>query len=156
MEIQKIIKILHPLERKIIPILKTEKDFSSLVKKSGLSEIEVMRALQWLENKKVLELEKKEKQTIWLDQNGQIYLEKGLPEKRFLQTIKEKELTLNQIKEQAQLSSEEFNVSLGLLRKKAAIEIKKQKETLVKITEQGKKLLEKESFEEKKLKLHAG
>ncbi|MFC1801687.1 hypothetical protein ACFLZB_04455, partial [Nanoarchaeota archaeon] len=152
MDIQKIIKILHPLEIKILPILKTEDNFSSLVSQSSLSDIEVMRALQWLENKKILVLEKEEKQSIQLDKNGQLYLKEGLPEKRFLQAIKDQELTLDQIKEQTHLSPEEFNISLGILRKKAAIEIIKEKETKIKITSQGEKILQKESFEENFLK----
>ena len=56
MNIDILIETLHPLERKAIPHLKNSKTLKELQKNSGLSEIEAMRALQWLENKKILKI----------------------------------------------------------------------------------------------------
>ncbi|MEK6846065.1 MAG: hypothetical protein AABY26_04855, partial [Nanoarchaeota archaeon] len=58
MDLTSLISKLHPLERKVLPFLKSEKELSNLVKASGMQEIEVMRALQWLENKDVLQIGK--------------------------------------------------------------------------------------------------
>ncbi len=146
MEVEKIIDGLHPLERKVIPSLKKYTRFEYLIKDSGLKDVEVMRALQWLENKKVLEIKKVEKELIELDENGRSYLKKGLPEKRLLQELNESNKSIHEIKT---LEKEEVGISIGALKKKAAILMNQGQ---LSITEQGKKLLEKESFEELFLK----
>ncbi|MCK4589261.1 MAG: phenylalanine--tRNA ligase subunit alpha [Nanoarchaeota archaeon] len=149
MELKKLIDMLDPLERKIVPLLQTEKSFPELVKKSNLQEVEVMRALQWLKNKDILEIKTDKKKVITLDQNGQKYLQEGLPEKLILNLVKEQPLTIKQLQEKSKLNPGEFNSILGILRQKVAIEIKDGK---INITEQGKKFIEKESLEEKFLK----
>lgn len=54
MDIKQLVKTLHPLERKVVPFLQFCKNFDDLVEKSMLKDVEVMRALQWLQNKEVL------------------------------------------------------------------------------------------------------
>ena len=144
---------LHPFERKLLPFLKKSISFAQLVKDSGMKEIEVMRALQWMENKKILNIKKTEKEIISLDKNGEIYKKKGLPEKVFLNAVKDKELSLSELEKKSKLDRNEINISIGLLKRKKAIETRKDKELLVKITKEGKELLKKESDEEKFLKL---
>jgi len=148
MELKTLIQTLHPLERQVLPFLKESKTLTSLIQKSNLKEVEVMRALQWLENKEILKLTKKTTEIISWDKNGEIYLKKGLPEKIFLNSINHK-TTLKDIKEKTDLSEEEINISLGILRKKLAITIEPP---YIIITGEGKKLLEKETLEEKFLK----
>ena len=148
-EIRELAETLHPYERKILPFLKDNKSLKQLVKVSKMQEIEVMRALQWLENKNILSIKKELKEIISLGKNGKLYLEKSLPEKRFLKAI-EGTIHIDKIKEKAGLEKDEINVCLGLLRRKTAIEI--QEGMNIKITEQGKKLLQKPSFEELFLK----
>jgi len=126
---------LTPLERKVLPILKKKNSLKDIQKATELKEIEVTRALQWLENKKLVKTEKSEKEIIELAENGKEYLETGLPEKRFLEALTEP-LTLNEIKDKAKLTKEEINVSLGLLKRERAIifglkgKIKKTEKTL--------------------------
>jgi len=148
-EIRELAETLHPYERKILPFLKDNKSLKQLVKVSKMQEIEVMRALQWLENKNILSIKKELKEVISLGSNGKLYLQNGLPEKRFLKAI-EGITPVDKIKEKACLEKDEINVCLGLLRKKLAIEI--QEGMNIKITEYGKKLLQKPSFEELFLK----
>ncbi|MCD4666228.1 phenylalanine--tRNA ligase subunit alpha [archaeon] len=112
-----------------------------------LKDVEIIRALQWLENKNLLKIKKESKELIELDVNGKNYVKNGLPEKRFLEVLKE-ELSLDEIKEKAKLNKDEIMVSLGHLKKKSAIILGKK----LKITDQGKKYLEQESLEEKFLK----
>ena len=90
MEIGKIISALHPLERKVLPVLKETNSFEEIAEKTGLQKVEVMRALQWLQNKKIIRVDKKLKEQIELDENGIKYKNKGLPEKTFLESIKNK------------------------------------------------------------------
>ncbi len=148
--IQDIIEALHPLEVRVIPFLKDGISFESLMDKTGMKDVEVMRALQWLQNKEVIELKESVEELVSLDENGEKYLKEGLPEKRLLNAIENSDLTLDEIKNKTDLSDEELSISLGALKSKAAIDVAKNKDqrTIVKITEQGKKLIEKTSFEE--------
>jgi phenylalanyl-tRNA synthetase alpha chain len=151
MNTEKIISTLHPLERKVLPVLKETKYFEDVVEKSGLQKVEVMRALQWLQNKKLISLHQKLKEQVTLDENGLKYKEKGLPEKTFLAAIN-KESTLDEIGKKTNLSKQELSISLGMLKSKAAIEIRKDKGLVVSITENGEKLLKKDFPEEEFLK----
>jgi len=140
---------LHPLERKVIGKLGKEASVYELMDTTGLSEIEVMRALQWLENRSLVVLKKEERTKVTLDSNGDFYLKNGLPERRFLESIRERTLSLDEVREAASLESDELNVCIGLLRKKGAITMGKDG---VGISEDGQKLLQEESPEEKFLK----
>src|SRR3989344_5259339 len=146
-EVSVLLETLHPLERKVLPVLKQNISLKEIISLTNLQEVEVMRALQWLENKDIIKINSVPKQIISLDKNGLLYLEKGLPEKRFLKLL-ERPLRLDEIKQKSDLSEEEFQISLGVLRKKAAININNK----VSITEQGKKILERDSLEEQFLK----
>jgi len=145
-DIKTVIETLHPLERKVLPYLTKYSSISDLAEKTGLQEVEVMRALQWLENKGILKIKKELKEVGALDKNGEDYAKKGLPEKRVLSALAKEEIQFKDIVGKAKIEKEEFNVCLGALKSKAAILIDKG---VAKITEQGKKLLQKESFEEK-------
>jgi len=140
---QDIAKKLHPLERALLKHLTENTTLKKLVEKSGLKEVEVMRALEWLQNKNLVEFSKTVSKVITLDDNGKVYLENGLPEERFLKvlSLKDKPVDKEQIIKEAELTNEEFNVSLGLLKKKLAIEIKPGFK--FEITKNGKLLVEK-------------
>jgi len=146
MSLKKIISTLHPLERKVLPVLRQGISFDSIVRSSNLKKVEVMRALQWLENKKIVILKKKSSEIINLDENGKKYLKEGLPEKRFLKNLA-KETTIDAFKKEIDFTNEEFNICVGLLRKKAVIYVLPGKK--IKLTEQGKKQVGKETLEEK-------
>lgn len=150
MDAKSLIAKLHPLERAVLPCLTKETDLQEIVKKSKLQEIEVMRALQWLENKAVLKINTEKKKIVLLDKNARRYKKEGLPEKAFLKVLTDEYKGLNIITKKSKLSREEVNACLGLLKRKVAIETQKNSEGVleVKITEQGKKLLEKPTFEE--------
>jgi phenylalanyl-tRNA synthetase alpha chain len=158
MEIDRIIATLHPLERKVLPALKDTASFEEVAEKTGLQKVEVMRALQWLQNKKLARINKVLKEQIVLDENGIKYRDEGLPEKRFLREIKTKS-TLDNIEKRSKLSKQELGISLGILKSKGAIEVKKENGTAVSITGTGRKLIEKDLPEEiflaKKFPVHS-
>ena len=124
MEVDKIIAALHPLERKVLPILRETSSFEKIAEKTKLQKVEVMRALQWLQNKKIISVKQKLQEKIDLDENGLKYRDKGLPEKTFLQ-LSNKPITLDEIGKRSNLSKQELSISLGILKSKGAIEIKK-------------------------------
>ena len=143
---------LHPLERTVLPVLSKETELSAITKVSKLQEIEVMRALQWLENKKVLKINTEKKKVILLDKNGELYQKSGLPERRLLESLTNDFLELSKIAKKTKLSSEEINACIGVLKRKLAIDIKKEKELMLKLGPQGMKLIKEGSFEEQFLK----
>ncbi len=134
---QKILESLSPLERKVFPLLKDKCSFTSLLKDSGLKDIELMRALGWLEGKKLILMKKNAAERIVLGKNGEEYLKKGLPEKRFLKAVEEESLTLDEVKVRADLDNNESGVSLGVLKRRKAVEFVNK----IKITSYGKELL---------------
>ena len=141
MEIKKIIDGLHPLERKVLPILKEISSFEKIAEKTGLQKVEVMRAFQWLQNKKLISINQKLQEQINLDENGLKYKEKGLPEIKFLKAAAHGPTSLETIQKQVHLDKQELNIRLGILKSKKAIEIKKKdNELIVSKTKIGEKL----------------
>jgi phenylalanyl-tRNA synthetase alpha chain len=154
MEIEKLAQGLHPLERKTLPALVKETSFEGIVKHSGLKEVEAMRALQWLENKGCVTIYSESKQLVLLGENGKAYKSKGLPERRFLNSIEGK-AALASIKKKAGISDEEVSITLGALKKKAAINIEKQgADLIITLTAEGERHKKAEFLEEKLLKRH--
>ncbi len=123
-----VLESLHPLERQVLRYIKDKISASEIAFSSNLKEVEVMRALQWLESKEALTLKKEETETIDLDKNGLIYLKEGFPEKRFLKSILEfsKPITLEKIRELSRLDKDEISISLGFLKKNNYIKLGKE------------------------------
>jgi len=144
-ELSKIVETLHPLERKVLPFLSQASSLNELMKKTSLKDVEVMRALQWLENKKVLVISTLLDEVIVLDKNGIKYKKNGLPERRFLKVLKEKSKTIEQLKNETKLNQEEFSISIGVLKKKGLIKLGKE----VELTDLGKKAFNELTLEEK-------
>lgn len=118
---QEIIESLSLNERKILNYLK-EKNVKQIAKKTELDEVAVLRSLEYLSNKKIVKLEIKNLKIIDLGVNGILYKQKGLPERRLVNLIAEKKtLSLGEAKKESDLSDNEFQASLGALKKKALL-----------------------------------
>jgi phenylalanyl-tRNA synthetase alpha chain len=123
MEIENLIDSLNPHERKLLPHLECL-DVIELSKRSNLEKISVLRALDFLENKKIIEIFQETKKVIDLGLNGINYKRKGLPERRLLELVfNERIISINDAQEKSKLSPDEFKASLGALKKKALIEL---------------------------------
>ncbi|MFH1802761.1 MAG: phenylalanine--tRNA ligase subunit alpha [archaeon] len=141
--IQKVIDKLSPLERKVIPHLNLS--VREIREKSGLDNTSVLRALKFLETKKVLDLSTKKTKVITLGTNGIYYKKNHLPERALLLLLENKKpIPLEEAKKSSKLSDNEFKVSLGVLKGKAMIELKNGKIFLT----ASKEDLTKRSFEE--------
>ncbi len=153
---EKLAEQLSAAERVVVSKLEKGKPvfFSKLLKFSGMKEIELMRALQWLSNKGIVEMEEQKKELISLGKNGLEYKSKGLPEKRLLKALKDHgDSSFQALMKNAGLNKDELNVSLGLLRKNALLELKKTKKGIVvSITPKGNSFIGKEAEEELFLK----
>ncbi len=136
-DIKELAETLHPLERKVVPHLSETNDFLDLIQLTGLKDIEVMRALQWLQNKSVLKLKDTLYEEVKLDKFGEMYFKIGLPEKRFLEVLNQP-LSVSDLKQKAELNDPEFNICIGLLKKQDFISLEKAKEIVVSLTDKGK------------------
>ncbi len=152
LDLAKISGSLSPLERKLLPFLTKYSSFPDLVHYSGLKEIEINRALQWLKNKQLIDIKEDSKQLVSLGKNGKLYLKQGLPERIFLNSLN-REMSIKDIGRVSKLSKEEVSVSLGILKRRNAINIsKKGNDVLVSLTDVGRNILKKETLEESFLK----
>ena len=152
MDTNKIINSLHPLERKVLPVLKKYSSLNDIIKETGLQEVEVMRALQWLQNKNIIRIKEDIKEIADLDSLGKKYSKEGLPEINLLKSIKGT-MQLEEAISKSKIKRDELNISIGVLKSKAAINlIKKGDKLYLEITEQGKRLSEKGLLEEQFLK----
>jgi phenylalanyl-tRNA synthetase alpha chain len=148
-----IIDGLHVYERKTLSALRETSVFDALLSKTGLKDVQLMRAVQWLQNKNLVTVKEELKELVVPDSNGREYLKSGLPEMRFLNAIKNAPLDISSLKSKIRLSEQEIEVCIGLLRKKLAINISKKPKGLeFEITENGKTILETGSMEEQFLK----
>jgi len=127
MDVNKVAESLSPNEVKILLHL-DEKEVSSICKKSNVDKISVVRALEYLSNKKIINLSFKKKKIVEIGVNGALYKNKQLPERRLLNVIGEKRiLSFEDAQKQASLSNEEFKASIGTLKRKLIIELKNKK-----------------------------
>ena len=76
MDIKRLIESLSPNERKILPYL--EEDLKSICEKSNLDNTSILRALEYLQNKKIVELNFEKKKIVEIGINGSLYKSKGL------------------------------------------------------------------------------
>jgi phenylalanyl-tRNA synthetase alpha chain len=122
MDVYKLLETLSPMERNILPFLKDGAELKEISKLSKKKDVEVMRALQWLENKGLVKIKSSLRDVIKLGENGKVYEKRGLPEKRFLNVLEGK-MNLESIKKAAKLDDNEVRISLGLLKSRYAITI---------------------------------
>jgi len=122
-DMDRLIDSLSPNERKIIPFLK-EGTMLSVSDKSELDGTSTLRALEFLSNKGIVELQSREEKSVELGLNGILYVKKGLPERRLSNVIVEKTaLGLKEAQDKSGLSENEFKAALGALKKKALINL---------------------------------
>ncbi len=139
-----VLESLHPLERKVLKHLKENQTASDIAHSSNMKEVEVMRALQWLESKEALNLQQTKIDTIDIDKNGANYLNEGFPEKRFLKAILSKPIALDKVRQLAKLDNDETSISLGFLKRNGFISLGKE----VSITNLGKNYLKSNTNED--------
>ena len=124
---ENLIESLSLIERKVLPYIE-EKKISDICKKSNLDKVTVLRALEYLGNKKIVELNFEKKKIIDVGVNGALYKKKGFPERRLLLLLDNKRIiSLKDAEKDSGLNLDEFKVSLGVLKSKALIEIKNGK-----------------------------
>ena len=117
---------LSPIERKILPFIE-KIDMDSIRQETQLDRTSIIRALEFLSNKEIIILKIEKKKVVDLGINGIRYKKNELPERILLHLIAEKPLALEEAKKQSKLSDNEFKAALGVLKKKAFVELKNGK-----------------------------
>jgi hypothetical protein len=114
------IKQLSDIERKLLLMLNSsEKSFSEFATNSfGIDSIR--RAAGWLSEKNFAIVNEKKSEKYFLKENGQKALEQGMPEFIFLRELKKigGEATFEELQSATKLNKQEFNIALGLNKKK--------------------------------------
>jgi phenylalanyl-tRNA synthetase alpha chain len=150
MDIDKTIKELSQNEKKVLLTLKKLHGKSSpedILKKGNFNqEVEVMNSSSWLQSKKLVKVEEHIKTVYSLGKEGKQFLKKGLPEKRALKLISDKKGKASLKDMSSVLEKNEVPVAIGWLKKKGWANIKKEdKDTVLEITNEGKKALKAKS-----------
>lgn len=117
-----IINSLSPIERKVLPHV--GHTLEQIQEKSGLDETSVLRALRFLESKGLVKIEVKKTIIVELGVNGIYYKKHALPERTLLKTLeKHHSIDLEEAKNKSGLSDNEFKAALGVLKRKAFIDL---------------------------------
>jgi phenylalanyl-tRNA synthetase alpha chain len=122
-EIEKILESLSPNEIKIIPFLK-EPSLNKITEKSGLDNTSALRALEFLSKKNIVKIMTKTEKIVELGLNGILYAKHGLPERRLANLVCEKKsMSLEEAQKQSGLNDNEIKASIGVLKKKALVNV---------------------------------
>ncbi|MFH0711519.1 MAG: phenylalanine--tRNA ligase subunit alpha [archaeon] len=126
MEEKLIVESLSPMEREILPALGGKfLDVDVVAEKVGLDRTSILRAVGFLKNKDLVEIESLEKSVVILGILGINYLKKELPERILLGKLAEKKaILIGEIRNVCGLNENEAKIALGTLKKKALVEIK--------------------------------
>lgn len=145
---EKIIESLSPIERKVLPHVSGSVD--EISKRSETDKTTTLRALEFLKNKGLVKTETKEKKIIDLGINGIFYLKKKLPERRLLDyLIEKKSVPIGEIKNVGDLNENEAKISIGVLKRKALVDLKEGRVVLNATDKEASKKMFEESLLEK-------
>jgi phenylalanyl-tRNA synthetase alpha chain len=147
---------LSPIERKILPFLKESFiTIGEIVKKTETDKTTTLRAIEFLKNKGLVNIEAKEEKIVDWDVNGILYVKRGLPERRLLNELAEKRTISFSDLAKLDLNDNEAKIALGVLRKKAMVDVSSGGKIILtaKKEEITKKMLEELFLEKLPLKL---
>jgi phenylalanyl-tRNA synthetase alpha chain len=157
MDVDKTIKELSLNEKKVLLALKKlhGKGSPEDIFKNGQfsQDVEVSNAASWLQSKKLVTMDNHIKTVYSLGKEGKRFVEKGLPEKRALKLLSDRKGTITLKDLSAVLDSDEISVAIGWLKTNGWASIRKEKDTIVEMTDKGKKALSEVTDVEKLLRL---
>jgi len=139
MDIDNLMDSLHIFEKKLLAHLSSPIDLKKAQELSGLQELQVLNAAQWLSNKELAIIKEVKKKAAIITARGMDVLDKGLPEIRLLEALKDSSKKMNEFSD---FDKNEFNKALGVCKKEGLIEIISGE---IKITNIGREYLAKEA-----------
>jgi phenylalanyl-tRNA synthetase alpha chain len=145
MDADKTIKELSLNEKKVLLALKNlhGKGSPEEIFKNGRfsQDVEVSNAASWLQSKKLVTMDNHIKTVYSLGKDGKRFVEKGLPEKRALKLLSDRNGITSLGDFSAVLDSDEISIAIGWLKTNGWASIRKEKDTIIEITDKGKKAL---------------
>ena len=134
-------KLAEMLQDSEITILKSLAKRELVDTHKDLTKSEFYRSAMYLENKKLVDIIRAEKQVVVIDRNGKTALEVGLPELRLLELLRKESLSLSEAEKR--LGSDELRFAMGYNRKAGWVTIDNGG---LKITAEGRKIKTSEEF----------
>jgi phenylalanyl-tRNA synthetase alpha chain len=157
MDVDKTIKELSLHEKKVLLALKNlhGKGSPGDIFKNGQfsQDVEVSNAASWLQSKKLVMMDNHIKTVYSLGKEGKRFVEKGLPEKRALKLLSDRKGTTDLRDLSSVLDSDEISVAIGWLKTNGWASIRKEKDTIIEMTDKGKKALSEVTEVEKLLRI---
>ena len=150
-DIKKTISELHIYEKKLLKELESNPEATpeQIAANANMDIKSVMSAAGSLASKDIIEVDKEVQQTYSLTEDGLEYAEKGLPERRILDVLAEKDvISMKDLASASGLDKKEANIALGWLRRKNWAQID---QGVVNITDFGKDFVDKLDVDEKVL-----
>jgi phenylalanyl-tRNA synthetase alpha chain len=109
---------LHPIERAILKSLSQNDHvlIGSLVESTGLSTDQIRRGIEWLKFKKLIEVSQISTQRVFITSEGKEAAKNGLPERRFVNSLKEGNDTAAQVLATGAIKNDEVNAAIAAAR----------------------------------------
>ena len=117
---------MHPLEIKLIKLIKQYGNGLSskeLSESSGLELSKILRAIEWLKYKGIIKIEEEVTQIVSLTDRGKEYAKIGMPEERIYNLLKKGPKTFDEIIKEAKVDKNELSVCIGSWKKQGIINI---------------------------------
>ena len=150
-DIKKTISELHIYEKKFLKELENNPDITpeQIAENTDMDIKSVMSAAGSLASKDIIEVDKTVQKTYSLTEDGIKYADDGLPERKILDVLADKEgIQMKDLSQEAGVDKKEANIAIGWLRRKNWAQIDKG---VVNITEIGKDFVNKADVDEKVL-----
>jgi phenylalanyl-tRNA synthetase alpha chain len=126
-DIQQLIAGLHPLERKVLAVLKAHPSIWDhvLLQETGLDESRFSMAMGWLLSKEIVSVEdEKTTKYVSLTELGRKYATELIPEKRILTDLKAgKSVTIQGLREQGGMDQLEVSTAIGNLKQHGIVRV---------------------------------
>jgi phenylalanyl-tRNA synthetase alpha chain len=120
---------LHPIERAILKSLSQNDHvlIGSLVESTGLSTDQIRRGIEWLKFKKLIEVNQISTQRVFITSEGKEAAKNGLPERRFVNSLKEGNDTAAQVLATGAIKNDEVNAAIAAARRNQWVQFKEGK-----------------------------
>ncbi len=129
MNLNQVIASISAIEKETLKALESEKAKGpkEIAGDANIPLDSVRRAVQWLKEKNLIQLEEQEEKSLKLSPAGKSSLRKGLPEKMFIEALQRLggKAALEEVKKESKLNTPELHASMGLAKKNAWLTISK-------------------------------
>jgi len=115
----------HPIERSILNSLSKNDHVvvHSLAASTGLSIDQIRRGIEWLKFKNLISIEESSTHRVFAASEGMAAAQKGLPERRLVNSLKEGKVTISEVLASGVIKNEEINAAIAGARRNQWIQL---------------------------------